>query len=181
MKKIISIAILASLPLVSFSQSVFEKFEDMDNVSTVIINQNMFKLLSKVDVDVADPEAKEFMEIAKNLKDLKVFVTENKSISEDMKNTLNNYLKTASLQELMRIKDNDSNIRFYVKPGKNEDHVSELLMLINDGKEPEANGKKTETVLLSLTGDIDLNKIGSLTKKMNLPGGDQLQKAGKKQ
>jgi hypothetical protein len=43
----------------------------------------------------------------------------------------------------------------------------------------EVNGRKFETVLLSLTGDIDLSKIGSLTRKMNLP--DELKKAGKKQ
>ena len=41
----------------------------------------------------------------------------------------------------------------------------------------EINNRKFETVLLSLTGDIDLNKIGSLTQKMNLP--TELNKAGK--
>jgi hypothetical protein len=41
----------------------------------------------------------------------------------------------------------------------------------------DVNGRKVETVLLSLTGDIDLNKINSLTKKMNLP--QELNKAGK--
>lgn len=38
--------------------------------------------------------------------------------------------------------------------------------------------RKVETVLLSLTGDIDLNKISTLTKKMNLPS--ELDKAGNK-
>jgi len=42
----------------------------------------------------------------------------------------------------------------------------------------DVNGRKFETVLLSLTGDIDLSKIGSLTKKMNLP--EELNDAGKK-
>ena len=31
------------------------------------------------------------------------------------------------------------------------------------------SGRKLETVLVSLTGDIDLNKIGTLTSKMDLP------------
>ncbi|MFZ9005003.1 MAG: DUF4252 domain-containing protein, partial [Robiginitalea sp.] len=38
--------------------------------------------------------------------------------------------------------------------------------------------RKIETVLLTLTGDIDLTKIGSLTRKMNLP--EDLEKAEKK-
>jgi hypothetical protein len=40
------------------------------------------------------------------------------------------------------------------------------------------NDRQIETVLLTLTGDIDLTKIGSLTKKMNLP--EELNKAEKK-
>ena len=42
----------------------------------------------------------------------------------------------------------------------------------------EIDDRKIETVLLTLTGDIDLTKIGSLTKKMDLP--EELNNAGKK-
>jgi len=34
-------------------------------------------------------------------------------------------------------------------------------------------------VLMSLTGEFDLNDISMLTEKMNLPGGTELKKAGK--
>lgn len=51
-------------------------------------------------------------------------------------------------------------------------------MFITGMKNVEANGQKFETVILSLTGDIDLNNISSLTKKMNLP--EELNEAGKK-
>ena len=81
------------------------------------------------------------------------------------------------MEELMRVKDKEANVKFYIKQGRDDDHVSELLMLVTDIKEIEADGRKIETVLLSLTGDIDLNKINSLTKKMNLP--EELNKAGK--
>lgn len=181
MKRIVIIALIAALPLMSFSQSVFEKFEDMDDVTTVVVNQNMFKLLSKMEVDVDDPETRDYIAIAKSLKSLKVFATESKSIGTEMKSVVDSYLRSASLQELMRVKDKDANVKFYIKQGRDEDHVSELLMFVSGIKEVETNGRKVETVLLSLTGDIDLNKINSLTKKMNLPGGEQLRKAGKKQ
>jgi hypothetical protein len=36
-----------------------------------------------------------------------------------------------------------------------------------------------ETVLMSLTGDFDLEELSVLTDKMNLPGGDDLKKASK--
>jgi hypothetical protein len=180
MKKYILIAALAVLPLSGFSQSIFDKYEDSDAVSSVVINKNMFNLLVKMDVDVDDPEAQDFMNIAKSLSGLKVFITEDKSVSADMQATVDKYLKSSSLEELMRVKDKDTNVKFYVKNGKDEDHVSELLMLVTgiDKVDMEINDRNIETVLLTLTGDIDLTKIGSLTKKMNLP--EELNKAEKK-
>lgn len=180
MKKLLLIAVLAVLPLTGFSQSIFDKFEDLDEVTSVVINKNMFNLLVKMDVDVDDPEAREFMDIAKSLSGLKVFVTEDSAISADMKSTVDKYLRNNSLEELMRVKDKDANVKFYVKNGKDEDHVSELLMFVTgmSNVDVEINDRKIETVLLTLTGDIDLTKIGSLTKKMDLP--EELNKAEKK-
>ncbi|WP_445385290.1 DUF4252 domain-containing protein [Robiginitalea sp. IMCC44478] len=180
MKKLVAIALLLITPLLGSAQSIFDKYEDMDEVSSVIVNKNMFDLLIKMDVDVDDPEAKEFMEIAKSLSGVKVFITEDKGVSADMKSTVDRYLKSASLEELMRVKDKDANVKFYVRNGKDADHVSELLMFVTGIKnvDMEVNDRKIETVLLTLTGDIDLTKIGSLTKKMNLPS--ELNKAEKK-
>ncbi len=180
MKKVIVILVIAALPVLGLSQSVFDKYEDLDNVSAVVINQTMFRLLSNVEVEVDDPELRDYKDIAQSLKSLKVFITEDSEISKDMMNTMNQYLKSAKLEELMRVKDKDVNVKFYIKSGKDEDHVSELLMFVTGMKnvDVDVNGRKIETVLLSLTGDIDLNKIGSLTKKMNLP--EELNKAGKK-
>ena len=171
MKKYIAIIALALLPVAGISQSIFDKCEDMDDVTSVIVNKNMFDLLVKMDVNVDEPEAKEAMEIAKSLNGLKVFVTENKNISADMKTTVDRYLKNASLEELMRVKDKEANVKFYIRKGKDDDHVSELLMFVTgiQNSDMEINDRKIETVLLTLTGDIDLTKIGALTKKMNLP------------
>lgn len=180
MKKNIIIAVIGALPFLGFSQSIFDKYEDLDNVSAVVVNESMFRLLSKIDVEVDDKEARDFMDIAQSLKNLKVFITEDRKVSSDMEATMEKYLKSASLQELMRVKDKDANVKFYIKSGKDEDHVSELLMFITGIKnvDVEIDNKKIETVLLSLTGDIDLNKIGALTKKMNLP--EELNKAAGK-
>ncbi len=181
MKKILIIFILTIVPLTGFSQSLFDKYEDLDNVTSVVVNKSMFNLLSKIDVEVDDPEAKDFMDIAQSVNSLKVFTTDDKDVGADMLVSVNKYLKSESLEELMRIKDKDANVKFYIKSGKDDDHVSELLMFVTGMKnvDVDIDGRKFETVLLSLTGDIDLNKINSLTKKMNLP--EELNKAGKKQ
>ena len=185
MKKYVILFCVAILPLMGFSQSLFDKYEDLDNVSAVVVNKSMFNLLSKINVEVDDPEAQEFMDIAKSLNNLKVFITEDSGISKDMRSSVDKYLRSSSMEELMRVKDEDTNVKFYIRPGKDDDHVQELLMFITGIKDREElkdvdiNGRKIETVLLSLTGDIDLNKIGALTKKMNLP--EELNEAGKRQ
>ena len=179
MKKYILIAIMAMLPLGLMAQSIFDKYEDLDEVSSVVVNKNMFNLLVKMDVDTDDPEAQEFMDIAKSLSGLKVFITEDNGVSADMKSTVDKYLKSSDLEELMRVKDKDTNMKFYIRHGKDEDHVRELLMFVTGLKDTDVkvDDREIETVLLTLTGDIDLTKIGALTKKMNLP--EELNKADK--
>ncbi|ETN95938.1 protein of unknown function [Zhouia amylolytica] len=174
MKKIALILVMAMLPLAGFSQSVFDKFEDANGVKTFVASKKAFELFSRIETN--DPEAKEFMELTKNLTSLKVFATENPKVAAEMKATVDKYLSNSSLEELMRVKDDDTNVKFYIKAGKDDDHVSELLMFVNGIKDVNINGGKIETVLLTLTGDIDLNKISTLTSNMNLPS--ELNKAG---
>jgi hypothetical protein len=72
----------------------------------------------------------------------------------------------------MRINEKGKSVKIYVKSGASESQIKELLMFI------EGSGKE-ETVLMSLTGDFDLNELSVLTDKMKLPGGDDLKKASK--
>jgi hypothetical protein len=44
----------------------------------------------------------------------------------------------------------------------------------------EGGSKSNETVLMSLTGNFDLNEISILTDKMRIPGGDDLKKQPRK-
>lgn len=186
MKKLILILAIAILPVASFAQSIFDQFEDLDGVTSVVVNQNMFKLLSKIDVETNDPESQEYINMIENLTSLKVLTTGDEAISAKMKGEVTRYLKKSKLQELMRVKDGEQTVKFYIKEGKNEDHVSELLMFITGLKEVTKdadvtiNGQKREfeTVLLTLTGDIDLKQISKLTNQMDIPGGKQLEKAG---
>ncbi|MEP3209630.1 MAG: DUF4252 domain-containing protein [Maribacter sp.] len=177
MKKLSLVVAIALLPVFGFSQSIFDKYEDMDNVGTVVVNKGMIDLVTKIGSMTDDHEAREFAEVAKGINGIKVFITEDKGVSSNMASTVKKYLKSSSMEELMRVKDKDVNVKFYIKSGKDEDHVRELLMFVSGMKDMDVdvNGRKFETVLVSMTGDIDLNKIGAITNKMNLP--DDLKKA----
>ena len=159
----------------SFGQGIFDKFEDVDGVTSVVVNQKMFKMLATMGIDLDDPEAQEFINMAKNITGFKVFTTGDEKISADMNATVKSYLKKSDLEELMRIKDGDQNVFFYIKEGKDENHVKELLMFIED-----PSSKDKQAIVLSLTGSFNLDEISALTEKMNLPGGNELKKASKK-
>jgi hypothetical protein len=187
-KKVVLIIAIVALPIVSFGQSIFDKFEDMDGVASVIVNQKMFSMLASINIDLDDDDAQGYMDMVKKITGFKAFTTGEEKVSEEMKATVNKYLKSSDLEELMRIKDGDQNVKIYVKEGKDENHVKELLMFVTGlkeltkGEDITINGKKREleTVLLSLTGDIDLKQISKLTNQMNIPGGKHLEKAGNK-
>ena len=161
-RKIALFVFVFSLPFLTVAQSQFDKFEDIEGVSSVIVNQKAFELMSKIGSET-DPE---YLDLIKNINSLKVFATEDAAVAREMQSEVEKYLSNKQLTELMRVKDDGDNVKIYVREGKNENYVKELLMFVKD-----SDG---ESVIISLTGDIDLRQISKLTDKMNLPGGDEL-------
>jgi len=188
MKKLILIIAIAIVPLMSFGQGLFDKYEDLDGVTSGVINQKMFSMLASINVDFDDPEAEAMMEAVKKIKSVKLLITGDSKISGNMKTDIAKHVKSSNLEELMRFKDGEQSVKFYVKEGKDENHVKELLMFITGlkeitkGKDISINGSKRdiETVIVSIVGDIDLREISKITNQMNIPGSKHLEKAGKK-
>ncbi|MFS4418324.1 DUF4252 domain-containing protein [Maribacter sp. 2307ULW6-5] len=182
MKKLPLLLLLVLAPLMAQAQDIFDKYENDDKVTFVAMQPKMFQMLAKMSVDTEDAEAREFFELVNSIQSFKVITTEDAAITKDVDAWVGTRLKDDAFEELMRIRDGGSNVKFYVKEGKDADHVRELLMFVTGLKEAnvDINGKKMETVLLSLTGDINLRSVSKLTDKMDLPGGDQLGKASQK-
>lgn len=162
MKKIIVLIAIVLISVTSYAQSsIFDKFEDMDDVTTVVVTQEAFKMLAKF--KSGGEEGAEYFDMVKGLNSFRVFTTDNSDIAKQMSDVVTKYLKSEKLTELMRVKDKETKVKIYVKSGKDDDHVSELLMYVS-GIEKYNNEFKAESVILSLTGDIDLNKISKLTE-----------------
>jgi len=168
--KLIIVAAIVMSPIVTMAQSQFDKFEDIDGVTSVIVNQKAFSLMSKIGAE-SDGE---YLDMIKNITSLKVFATESAEVAKQMEAEVNKYLKSSKLEELMRVKDGGNNVAIYIKEGKSEDYVKELFMFVK-----ESESTSNESVIISLTGEIDLRQIAKLTDKMNLPGGEHLEKASK--
>lgn len=173
MKKLVIITAVFLVTFLGNAQTTLDKFDGQSTVSSVVVNKKMFELMSKVKMESKEDLA--YLNLIKKLENLKVYKTSNAKTTSDMRSTVDKYLTTAGLEELMRVNESGKNAKIYVKSAAGSTQVKELLMFI------EGTGVKgSETVLMSLTGDFDLNEISLLTKRMNLPGGDVLNSAAKK-
>ena len=164
MKKIIFLISMAVISTVSYGQSIFDRLEDMDGVSSVVISKDAFEILSKFNFE-SDKGGNEMTEVFKMIDDLnefKTFSTDEPDIAVQMESMVKNAVKVQKLTELMRLKEDDSKVWIYVKTTSNKDLVSEVLMLVK-GIDKRTNGM-SEAMIISLSGSIDINKMSTLVE-----------------
>ncbi|MFS4418325.1 DUF4252 domain-containing protein [Maribacter sp. 2307ULW6-5] len=181
MRKTVYILSIALMPFWAISQSVFNKYEHHKDVGAITINKGLIDLAASMGELSKDPEAKELSQLVSGLEEISIYMTQDVDATRDMAKTVATYLKTNKLEELMRVRDQDVHVKFYVREGKKKDHVNELLMFVSGLDKAVDAGPmgKMETVLVSLTGEMDLNNIGKLAQAMDLP--KELQQAGSSQ
>lgn len=161
MKKIILLIALTVTSMVTSAQSFFDALEEMDGVDMVVVNKDMFELLSKFNPDkMKDNEAMQIFAMINDLKSFKMFSTDDSFIADKMEVMTNAAIKKNNLTELMRIKEDDSRIKIYVKSTKNKEYVSEVLMFIK-GIDKQSKGI-SKSMIMSLTGVIDITKMSDL-------------------
>lgn len=170
MKKL-TFAILAMLlPFLSNAQD-FKKYEDMKEVDAVVITSKMFKLLTKIDFNADDPETQAYIDLIENLQEMRVLSSNQEGVRKQMATDVSSYIKKGGLEELMRVSEDGKTVKFYYKPGKSEDYVSQLFMFM-EGHEKS----KPVSVILNITGEINLAQVSKLANDFKIPGGDELKK-----
>lgn len=174
MNKLVITLLLSLAPMLSQSQT-FEKYENMKEVDAMVMTSKMFKMLAKVDLSESDPESKEYMKLIENLDRIQIYKSSDAKVMSQMAGDVKSYLAKGSLEELMRINDDGKNIKFYSLPGKNDNYVRELFMYLEGGE-----GSEPLSIILSITGEIDLSQLSKLTSDLKVPGAEELKKANKK-
>jgi hypothetical protein len=162
MKKIILIITLVITSSVFYGQSIFDKLEEMDGVSSVVISKDAFEILSKFnfEIDEGSNEISEVFKMIDDLNEFKTFSTDKPDIAVTMEAMVKNSVKDQKMKELMRLKEDDSKVWIYVKSTSNKDLVSQVLMLVK-GIDKKTNGI-SEAMIVSLSGSIDINKMSRL-------------------
>ena len=167
MKKIIVIIAFIVTPILTNAQSIFDVFEDMDGVDMVVVTKDAFQLLKKFQPKTDSSDGNEVIqafEMINDLNEFKMFSTDDITIATKMEKMVNTSIKKSKLTELVRIKEDESRVKIYVKSTSNKDYVSEVLMFVK-GIDKKTKGM-SEAMVLSLTGNIDINKMSEYTDKM---------------
>ena len=168
-KILLTFGIALLLSLQGFAQNdaigkFFSQYENNDKFTVVSVSPRMFKMMSKIKWDDVSADVKQTIQ---QITSLRILTTESNGLQyyrEAVKK-----LNVAEYEELMTIKSDGDNIKFLAKEKNNI--ISELLMLVvgND-----------DFVLMSITGNIDLDKISKLGETLNIQGMDNLKDLKKK-
>ena len=158
--KTILYTILFLLSIDFYAQSFIEKYEDNDNVSSVLVTEEMFKMLGSIEPE--GQKAKEELDVLKDLTGLRIISTDENQYKTQILNDVKKYISSHNLKELLRINDKDAKVIFYVIKGDKPYIAKELVMLMIKKEQPE------EVVVMDLTGKINLKKISKLNSKVNM-------------
>ena len=131
--------------------SLFDKYENEDDVTIVSISKAMFKMIpgniSTGNVDIKD--------IIPKIESMLIITSDKKEMKEKMHSEFKSLVdKDKNFEELMRIKDGKSTVIFNAR--KSGDIIRELVMLVNDDE---------DFVAIQILGNFTLDDIQKITKE----------------
>jgi len=145
-------------------ETYFDQHIENEDFTVVYVSSKIFSMVSKLDLDLDDPQAEVFLEMASDLKGIRVLTTEINAMTyyKDAAKSIN----TTSYEMLMTVRDQEQNVKIWIKEDLDGD-IGELLLLV---------GSPDEFVLVSILGKIDLDKISQLSKQLDIDGVEHLEK-----
>jgi len=163
-----SMALLAVFEL--FSQDAIDRYfgsyADDPDATTITISSKMFSLFAEIEPD--DPDSKEALDAMSDLTGIRIITKDGLSSKQSYSKVVDKVGKEYEL--LMSIDENDEKVRFFVREEKEK--IAELFMVV-EGKDM--------LFLMSILGDIDLNKISKMSKSMNVGGMNYLENLDEKE
>ena len=156
MKKMMMVLMLALTASGLFAQkNPFEKFTDMEGVTSVYISKSMMSLMPKnMNMDLGNVDVSNFIS---KLSSILILTSENQPVAKEMVSLANKRIRDDQYELLMRIKsDENERVNFYMK-GKPE-NIREMLMIVED--------EGGESVIMQFLGDFTLDDAKQITDGM---------------
>lgn len=151
-RTIFVIALIMSMSTIFAQKNPFEKFSDMDGVTSVYISKNMLSLFpKKAKMDYGGVDVGNFVH---KLSSILILTSENPKIANEMVSLANNRVKRKEYELLMRVKSEDrDNVKFFMRGTSKKIH--ELIMIVDsDGK---------EGVVMQFLGNFTLQDVQQMT------------------
>lgn len=121
---------------------LFDKYADMNNVTSVYISKKMFQMIPSIEsggLNLANLKGK--------IENMQILTSDKQEIKENMKKDFSNIIGK-SHEMLMRVKDNNTNAVFYVE--QKGDLINEMIMLADSD---------SSYVVIRLAGKFTLQDI----------------------
>jgi hypothetical protein len=168
-KKALLIMMVAALSLPAFSQKsavddLFDRYNGKEGFTSVYISSKMFSLLSRIDSD-----DEEFQNLVNRIKSIRILSIDSaRNVSHiNFATDLVPRLNRSGFEELMTVKEPDDEIRFMIR--EVGDRIAELVMI--------TGGAGSSVV--SITGNLDLKTISSISGDLGIEGLEGLEKVEK--
>ena len=159
----------ALLPAQTTIDNLYEKYAGQKGFTSINISPEMFKMLASLDSgDKAEVDEEEQM--LSQLTGLKMLIYEpGDGVKNDFTNEVKSTIQMKDYSELMSVDSEDETVKFLVKKAPNN-KFSEMLMIVlsND-----------ETLVMSMTGNLDMATISSISKSLDIQGMDKLEELDK--
>ncbi len=154
MKRIYIFSLLLTLStfICQAQQSFFDKYAEMDGVSSVYITKSMLKMFPSMSgkingVDVGN--------LASKLENIQILSADEPNIIEQLRKDTKHISTKNGYEELMRIRDDGDKTTIYFKEKKKN---SEFILITDEGNE--------FTIVSIIGGDLTLKDIQDMTTKM---------------
>ena len=141
------IAIMATLCSVCSygQQSFFDKYADMDGVTSVYITKSMLSLFPKGQTNV---NGINIGDIASRLDNIQILSADEQPIVDKLRKETSDINTKNGYEELMRVREDGEKTTIYFKDGKKD--KKEFVLLVDE---------KDEFTIISIVGDLTLQEI----------------------
>ena len=173
MKKVIVVMSMMLFSVAAMAQNdavtrFFSKYQNDESFTYANISSKMFSMFTNLEME--NKQDQEVASAISKLKGLRILQKEDARNARELYKEALSTIPTKEYEELMSVRDQDKDMKFYVKetsPGK----IGELLMIM---------GGNDEFLVLTLFGEIDLKQVGKLGSKMEIDGLKNLEKLDNK-
>lgn len=150
-KNIFLILFLCCTSLCFAQDKLFDKYADMDNVTSVFISKKMFDMMPNIESGGLN-----LMNLKGKINNLQLLTTEKRDVQDQMRKEFSGLI-SKSHEELMRVKDNNTKATFYIE--QNGELINEMIMLADTD---------SNYVVIRLTGKFTLQDIQDVAKSISI-------------